>query len=459
MPATSFRRLPLGLLPFVGLCAVALAAPSASGPCPGGYRGPQRNGIYPASDLAARWPDTGPTMLWKRDGNGQGWLSPAVADGKVYVLGSRGGKGYLTCYTLTGERLFQRAFGPAFERRYPGCRSAVEVAEGRAYFASGLGVIYCLDANTGAVIWSIDTVADLGNNPSNWGYNVTPLVVDGKVIFSLSGAEKQTIAVDAATGHEVWAAAPLDYKMGDASPIAVRCEDRTIVIETFQQATVARDARDGKLLWQHTPAGHTQMTPVHADGHLLVREGNGVAMLKLSDDGTAVHRLWSGPRVDDVSQAVILRDTLFVITRPVWRHNRVVVAANGRTFALTGRKRYWFLQAWDVRTGAVLKSERVYSDGSLWAADGMLYVLEGGQGAGPRHARPSTRIWLAQPAATGFVVQSRFSPAQGERQAWANGAIAGGRMFYRHGDVIATYDLRAQGPPTVEGHRTTTVPE
>ncbi len=409
---------------------------------PAGFRGPGRNGIYPARGLLDSWDPTPPKLLWQRSGIGQGWLAPTIADGRVYVLGSQGGTGRLSCYRLDGSKVYRVEFGPAFDRRYPGCRSTVEVVDGRVYFASGQGVIYCLDAATGRTVWQVDTVETFGNRPSNYGYNCTPLVADGKVVFSMTDARAQTVALDASTGRTLWAADPADWTVSDASPILVRLAERSLVVETFHEATVGRDLADGKVLWQHRPGGHTQLTPVHADGKLLVRSGNGTALLDLAADGTGVRTLWTGPRIHDVSQAVILARTVFVITQPIRRQAVVRAVSEGQSLELAGRKRLWFLQAWDLATGTVCRARRVYSGGALWAADGRVYVLEGGQGPGPDGRQGRTRIRLVQPTAEGFAPRGLLYPVRGRRQAWANGAIAEGKMAYRHGDVLGLYGLR-----------------
>jgi outer membrane protein assembly factor BamB len=318
----------------------------------------------------------------------------------------------------------------------------VEVVDGRAYFASGYGVVYCLDAATGRTVWKVDTVKTFGNRPSNYGYNPTPLVAEGKVVFSMTEARAQTVALDARTGRTLWAAAPADWTVSDASPILIRRAERSVVVETFHEATVGRDLADGKVLWQHRPGGHTQLTPVYADDKLLVRSGDGTALLDLADDGTGVQTVWNGPRIHDVSQAVILARTVFVITQPIRRHAVIRAESEGSTLELAGRQRLWFLQAWDLATGTVCRSRRVYSGGAIWAADGRVYVLEGGQGPGPDGKLGRTRIRLLEPTAEGFAPRGLLHPVRGRRQAWANGAIVEGKMAYRHGDVLGLYDLQ-----------------
>ena len=42
------------------------------------WRGPERNGIYPATGLLKTWPAEGPKMLWSYEGLGKGFSSVIV---------------------------------------------------------------------------------------------------------------------------------------------------------------------------------------------------------------------------------------------------------------------------------------------------------------------------------------------------------------------------------------------
>ncbi|MFP4353769.1 MAG: PQQ-binding-like beta-propeller repeat protein [Phycisphaerae bacterium] len=418
---------------------------TASAQPAGDLRGPGRNGTYPDARVPERFDADGPELLWQRDGIGQGWMGPTIAGDRIYTLGSKAGTVVLSCYSLQGERLYQVECGPSFQRRYPGCRSGVVVAEGRVYFSTARGVVHCRDAKTGQAVWSVDTIERWGHKPSNWGWNPTPLVADGKVVFSMTGARAQTVALDAATGKLVWQGPPKGWTVSDASPIAVRLGGRTIVVETFHQATVARDLSDGSACWMHMPGGHTQLTPVHGDGHLLLRQGGSMSLLKLAEDGGSVRLLWSAPRMNDPSQAVIVADTVFSISQPIWRSGEFRSQRGGPELVLKGRRRVWLCQARDLATGRVMQAMQVYSDGSVWSAGGKVFVLEGGQGAGPDGRRGRTRIWMLQPKQAGFTVAGVFHPVPGERQVWAAGAHRGGIMAWRHGRTLSVYRLVGQG--------------
>jgi outer membrane protein assembly factor BamB len=156
------------------------------------------------------------SILWSNTtGSGEGYGSPVVSDGKVFV-GSE--DGYLYCFDLiTGERLWRTFissadFGlvgtPAVANNHvvifssgddaiyrlrvsdggvnwsydPGGGayggSSPAINNGRIYFGSGNRYLYCIDEITGSLIWSYQT--DFGP-VRNYGIQSSPAVVNGRV--------------------------------------------------------------------------------------------------------------------------------------------------------------------------------------------------------------------------------------------------------------------------------------
>src|SRR5438270_589986 len=54
------------------------------------WRGPQRNGISKETGLLPEWPKDGPKLVWQIKSLGEGFSTPAVAGGRIYVLGNKG---------------------------------------------------------------------------------------------------------------------------------------------------------------------------------------------------------------------------------------------------------------------------------------------------------------------------------------------------------------------------------
>ena len=133
--------------------------------------------------------------------------TPVVIDGVMYTSGNLG-----RVYALnaaTGAELW--TFVPEVDmqsNRAACCDQAnrgVQVAGGKVFVASLDGWLYALNAETGAVEWKTDTIADRQR-----GYTITgaPEIAGGLVLIGNGGAEYDTrgyvTAYDIADGREKW---------------------------------------------------------------------------------------------------------------------------------------------------------------------------------------------------------------------------------------------------------------
>ena len=75
------------------------------------FRGPDRNGIYPETNLLKSWPEEGPAMLWKVEGIGNGYSSPIVSGDRIYVTGEVDSIGYLFAYNKSGSLIWKKETG------------------------------------------------------------------------------------------------------------------------------------------------------------------------------------------------------------------------------------------------------------------------------------------------------------------------------------------------------------
>jgi alcohol dehydrogenase (cytochrome c) len=171
-----------------------------------------------------------------------------------------------------------------------------QVANGRVYLASSIGigstggVLLALNASTGAVVWSFNTVLPASNEGTSvygtGGAWETPLVgSDGSVTFGI-GNPYQTAAhaiahpsaelytdsdvnLDAATGKLRWyyQGVPNDFMDHDmqTSPIAATINGEPAVIGSGKMGVVyAMNASTGTLIWK-TPVGEHSKSDNYSD--------------------------------------------------------------------------------------------------------------------------------------------------------------------------------------------------
>ncbi len=56
------------------------------------WRGPNRDGKSPATELLKKWPEEGPKKLWEFNELGRGFSTVAISDGVIYATGDVGGE-------------------------------------------------------------------------------------------------------------------------------------------------------------------------------------------------------------------------------------------------------------------------------------------------------------------------------------------------------------------------------
>ncbi len=144
-------------------CAVlalfALSAPAADWPQ---FMGPARDGVSPETGLARTWPDAGPKVLWTLP-LGQGYASPSIRDGEVYLLDRVEQKqDVMRCLDLqSGKELWNFGYDAPGELSHDGSRTAPTIDEKCVYSVGGLGHFYCIDRKTHKPVWHKDLVADV----------------------------------------------------------------------------------------------------------------------------------------------------------------------------------------------------------------------------------------------------------------------------------------------------------
>jgi HEAT repeat protein/outer membrane protein assembly factor BamB len=427
------------------LITITAGAASLSGAQSGGYRGPDRNGIFPAKGLMKAWPEGGPELVWRYGNLGNSWAAVTVTEDTVYAAGG-GSVGRLFAFTLDGRLTWRKRYGPEFSVRYQGARATPQVSGPHVIVTSGLGVVYCLDAATGETRWSVDTAERFENQVPGWGYNITPLVLDGRVILPIRRGTCTACALDIATGKTIWANEPSEYAVGDSSPALVAWGRTRLVVNNLWNAFVAYEPDTGKIVWRREGKDRagTSLTPVCNEGYVLVDDNRQTVMLRPAPDAKGFEELWRVDRIFSTAQAVILDGKVFAFgSMPKTEEG------GGRR-----KRRGHAYLCYDARTGELLQAEPTGgSPGSIVAADGMLYWLEDGP-----------KLSLARVTARGFSMVSSFRPVVGDKEMWIHPVIAQGRLFVRSdcaqgGDYarsagkLAVYDLCAERAPALRARR------
>ncbi len=133
--------------------------------------------------------------------------TPVVVDGVMYAAGPLGRVWALDA--ATGRELWKIEPDVDMQANRSACcdqaNRGVAVSGGKVYVAALDGMLYALDAKTGATLWKADTVADRTRGYTSTG---APEVANGVVVIGNAGAEYDTrgyvTAYDVATGQQKW---------------------------------------------------------------------------------------------------------------------------------------------------------------------------------------------------------------------------------------------------------------
>jgi outer membrane protein assembly factor BamB len=263
------------------------------------WRGPNRDDKAPAFIAPKTWPQQ-PNVKWKVT-VGRGDSTPALVGGKLYVFSRQDDFEVIQCLdAATGATVWSNRYealaasGPAGQ--HPGPRSSPAVGEGKVVTLGVRGTLSCLDADSGKLVWRKDEVR-------GWPQFFTamsPLIVDGVCIAQLGGKTNGVVAAyDLTSGAEKWkwSADGAAY----ASPMLMTVGDTRLIITQTDKRLVALTLADGKLVWD-TPyigkgmgAGNYD-TPI-IDGQTLIYTGVGrgtiAVKLEKQGDSFAATGLWT----------------------------------------------------------------------------------------------------------------------------------------------------------------------
>src|SRR5262249_37664537 len=137
-------------------------------------------------------PPEGPKELWRVKG-GDGYSSFAVAGDVAYTMvGGEGGKQSVIALDVkTGQRLWTHDcdVGKGDHRGFPGPRATPTLDGDRLYPLSSWGVLLCLKADSGEVVWQTDLVEEHRARLPQWGFATSPLV-EGDLVYVMPGGKK-----------------------------------------------------------------------------------------------------------------------------------------------------------------------------------------------------------------------------------------------------------------------------
>ncbi|TET90397.1 MAG: hypothetical protein E3J35_06480 [Methanomassiliicoccales archaeon] len=307
--------------------------------------------------------------------------SAAVGWGKVFITGFRG---FYVLDQETGTLLWENTSITG--------QSSPTLYDGTVLMGGADGKLYCLDADTGEVLWS--TLLE----PRTHRQSITssPKVWNNTVFIGTlneAGGNASVYALYLENGSVKW-----EYERVSVYHSSPAISDGVLFIgmaglavdhgATFDpfHGLVALDALDGSRLWELETHGPVLSSPTVHEGNVYFTSKDGYLYSMKTSDGVN----WAVPIQESTSSPAISDDKLYVGTGVNWNEGGKLLA-----YDLDGN----FL--WDYDVPGPVQSSPTVADGKVYFAtnelSGKIYCLNASNG---------DLIWSYQPSPANYILSS-----------------------------------------------------
>ena len=230
------------------------------------------------------------------------------------------------------------------------------VAENRLFVMDVEGTITAFAADTGSKLWAVSTVKDKENASARFGGGAS---VESGRVYATNGLG-DVVAVDAASGAEVWRAHPAGPLRG-APTIA----NGQVYVVTQDNQLFALGQEDGKVVWTASASLETQgvfgvAAPAAAQGTVVAGFSSGELNAYRYENGLSV---WGD---------VLSRSTITVSVSSLSDIDAEPVIDQGRVYAVGQGGR---MVAMDITSGTRLWEQNIAGISTPWVAGEWIFVV------------------------------------------------------------------------------------
>lgn len=296
------------LFSVVGLLCVVGAAAGDDWPQ---WMGPGRDNVWRESGVIEEFPEGGPEVLWRAPVAG-GYAGVAVAGGRVYVADyvteenvkvdnfSRdeftGTERVLCLDEATGQELWSHTYPVNYSVSYPAGPRCTPIVHGDWVYTLGTeGHLFCFDAASGEVIWEKHLPTEYGAKTPLWGYAAHPLIDGEKLITLAGGPGAHAVALDLATGDEIWRTMEAE-ETGYSPPSIIEAGGVRQLILMHPAGIAGANPDTGEVYWTQeyeATNGSIIMTPVRSGPYLFAGGySKKNILLELAADSPSATTVW-----------------------------------------------------------------------------------------------------------------------------------------------------------------------
>ena len=374
------------------------------------WRGPARDGSVSGKNVPTKWPESF-SRAWRVE-VGEGYSSPVVAGGRVFVHSRRDPQEIISAINLAdGKVVWEQKYQADFKKN----QYAVQMAKGpnstplvignRLFTLGVTAVLNAWDTATGRPLWTRDFSKSIDTSKMFCGTAASPIAVDGRVVVQVGSDIHggQILALNPATGATEWEWKGLGP--GYASPVVIEAGGARQLVTMTNGSIVGLDAKTGTELWTvaFPDEWHENITtPLWTGTHLVVsgtRAGTHAYSLAQAGGKWQATEVWKNPEV------------AMYMSSPVF--------GDGLIYGHSSKRKGQFV-AVDAKTGEL-----------KWATEGR----EGEHASlllTPQHVVFLTNgadLIVAKRATPAFAVEKRYEVA--EAATWAIPVLLGSNLLVR----------------------------
>jgi outer membrane protein assembly factor BamB len=344
------------------------------------FLGPLGTSVSTERGIIAPWPDKGLRVVWHTP-LGTGYGAPVISKGKLYQFDRVEHQARLQCLDArTGKQLWKFEYPTDYKDFFGynnGPRCCPIVDRDRVFIHGVEGVLHCLRAGDGELLWKVDTRLDFNLQKNFFGVGSTPVVEGDLLIVQVGGNPKGSVLRSIAdianlkpNGSGVVAFRIADgsvkYRLGDelasySSPTLATIEGRRWCFVFARGGLLAFEPASGKLDF-HFPWRSEDLESVNAANPVVV--GNQVLITETYGPGSALLKVKPGGYEMVWNDAKRFRKSLQCHWNTPVYHDGYVYGSSGRHTPNAE------LRCVELATGKVQWSEPRLGRSSLLMVDG-----------------------------------------------------------------------------------------
>jgi len=368
------------------------------------WRGSNADGISPEKG----WKISGINKkLWEIN-VGKGYASVSVVGGKAYTMGNLKGEDHVFCLDVESGKVLWDYKYASKPGNFPGPRATPVVDGGDVFVFNEHGFVRCLDAGTGKEKWVAD-VASMGPKNITWKFSGSPLVVGNLVVLN---AGRKGVALDRKTGKKIWASSG---QGGYATPVLLK-DGKSLAIfskDTLEIVDIKTGRGVASAKWK-TKYDVNAADPVASPLGVFVTSGYGKSGALFALKGGSLKKMWENKNVkSQFTTPVLFKGFLY--------------GADGQT-----GKKDAALVCLDLKTGAEKWREPSVGYGSLIISDGKII-----------HLSDRGVLTICEATPNGFKKLASARVLKGAGKCWTVPTLSGKLLFCRGANgKLVCLDLR-----------------